>query len=166
MSDSLQHHGLWPARLLCPWDSPGKNTGVGCHFLPQGIFPTQRLNPHLLHWQVDSLPLSHQGSMKIGTIWEQSEGNANPDRAEGPEHKRSFCPERFHQFCRFWERLSCAQGLPELRAHPQAEEPDRPPSPFMKLAPRGQYPRRCWAGGKSTPTNTAPNYHTHFFWHC
>ena len=33
--------------------SPGKNTGVGCHFLLQGIFPT----PHLLHWQVDSLPL-------------------------------------------------------------------------------------------------------------
>jgi len=36
-------------------DSPGKNTGVGCHFLLQGIFPTQELNPHFLHWQVDSL---------------------------------------------------------------------------------------------------------------
>ena len=31
-------------RLLCPWDSPGKNTGVGCNFLLQGIFQTQRLN--------------------------------------------------------------------------------------------------------------------------
>ena len=41
MSDSLQPHGPWPARLLCPWDSPGKNTGVGCHFLLQGIFLTQ-----------------------------------------------------------------------------------------------------------------------------
>ena len=38
-----------PARLLCPWDSPGKNTGVGCHFLLQGIFPTQESNPSLLH---------------------------------------------------------------------------------------------------------------------
>ena len=37
------------ARLLCPWDSPGKNTGVGCHALLQGIFPTQGLNQHLLH---------------------------------------------------------------------------------------------------------------------
>ena len=49
-------------RLLCPWDSPGKNTGVGSHSLLQGIFPTQGSNPsllHLLHWQVDSLPLSH-----------------------------------------------------------------------------------------------------------
>ena len=35
MSDSVQPHGLQPTRLLCPWDSPGKNTGVGCHFLLQ-----------------------------------------------------------------------------------------------------------------------------------
>ena len=32
-SDSVRPHGLQPTRLLCPWDSPGKNTGVGCHFL-------------------------------------------------------------------------------------------------------------------------------------
>ena len=51
-----------PGSLPFPWDFPGKNTGVGCHFLLQGIFPTQRLNPHLLHWQADSLPLSHLGS--------------------------------------------------------------------------------------------------------
>ena len=44
MFDSLQPHGLKPARLLCPWNSPGKNTGVGCHFLFQGIFPTQGLS--------------------------------------------------------------------------------------------------------------------------
>ena len=36
-------------RLLCPWDFPGKNTGVGCHALLQGIFPTQGSNPCLLH---------------------------------------------------------------------------------------------------------------------
>ena len=41
VSNSFQHHGLYPARLLCPWDSPGKNTGVGGHALLQGIFPTQ-----------------------------------------------------------------------------------------------------------------------------
>ena len=35
MSDSVRPHGLHPTRLLHPWDSPGKNTGVGCHFLPQ-----------------------------------------------------------------------------------------------------------------------------------
>ena len=47
-SDSLPPHGLQPARLLCPWDSPGKKTGVGCHFLLQGIIPTQGLNPPAL----------------------------------------------------------------------------------------------------------------------
>ena len=60
VSDSLWRYGLWPARLLCPWGSPGKNTGVGCHALLQGIFPTQGLNLHLLcllHWQVHSLRL-------------------------------------------------------------------------------------------------------------
>ena len=60
VSNSLWLCGLEPARLLCPWDSPGKNTGVGCHFLLQGIFPTQGSNPYLfclLHWQMGSLPL-------------------------------------------------------------------------------------------------------------
>ena len=51
MSDSLQHHGLQPTRLLCPWDSPGKNTGVGSNSLLQKIFPTQGLNPSLLHYR-------------------------------------------------------------------------------------------------------------------
>ena len=51
--------------LLCPWDSPGKNTAVGCHAL-QGIFPTQGSNPYLLclqHWQVGSLPLAPPGNL-------------------------------------------------------------------------------------------------------
>ena len=40
---------LCDPRLLCPWDSPGKNARVGCHALLQGIFPTQRSNPGLAH---------------------------------------------------------------------------------------------------------------------
>ena len=49
-------------------DSPGKNTGVSCYALLQGIFPIQGSNLHLLcllHWQVDSLSLSHLGSPKL-----------------------------------------------------------------------------------------------------
>ena len=45
----LRPHGLQPARLLCPWDFPGKNTGVGCCALLQGIFLAQGSNQHLLH---------------------------------------------------------------------------------------------------------------------
>ena len=47
MSNSLRPHGLRPTRLLHPWDFTGKGTGVGCHFLLQGIFPTQESNPGL-----------------------------------------------------------------------------------------------------------------------
>ena len=57
----LRPHELQPARFLCPWDFPGKNTRVGCHFLLQEI-PSQGSNPGLLHWQADSLSLSHLGS--------------------------------------------------------------------------------------------------------
>ena len=64
VSGSLWSYGLWPTRLLCPWDSPDKNTGVGSHALLQGIFLTQGCNPHflgLLHRQADSLPLEPPG---------------------------------------------------------------------------------------------------------
>ena len=58
----LRPQGLQLTRILCPWDFPGKNTGVCCHLLLQGIFVTQRLNPRLLQRQADFLPLTHQGS--------------------------------------------------------------------------------------------------------
>ena len=58
----LRPSGLQPARYLCPLDSPGKNTGVGCHFLFQGIFPTQELNLGLLHWRQILYSLSYKGS--------------------------------------------------------------------------------------------------------
>ena len=69
MSDSLQPCGLKPASFLLPWDFPGKDTGLGCHFLLQRIFLTwgsleslksrDLLSPH---WQAGSLPLCHLGS--------------------------------------------------------------------------------------------------------
>ena len=53
---------LWTVTLLCPWDSPGKSSGVGCHFLLQGIFSTQGSNPGLLHCRQILYHLSHRGS--------------------------------------------------------------------------------------------------------
>ena len=55
-------HGLWSTGLLCPWDSPGQNTGVDSHFLLQGIYPTQGSNPGLLHYRPIVYHLSHQES--------------------------------------------------------------------------------------------------------
>ena len=52
-------HGLQPARLLCPWDSPGKNTGVGYRAFLQGIFPAQGSNPHLPNCRRVLYLLSH-----------------------------------------------------------------------------------------------------------
>ena len=48
MPDSLRPSGLQPAKLFCPWDFSSKNTGVGCHFLLQGLFLTRGSNLHLL----------------------------------------------------------------------------------------------------------------------
>ena len=62
VSDSLQPHGLQPARLLCPWSSPGKNTGVGSLSLLQWIFPTQESNRGFLHYRRILYQLSYQGS--------------------------------------------------------------------------------------------------------
>ena len=59
MSYSFQPHELWPTRLLCPWGSPGKNTGVGCHVPLQGIFLTQGSNLGLLHCKQMLYQLSH-----------------------------------------------------------------------------------------------------------
>ena len=62
---TLQPQGRQPAGLLYAWDSTGKSTGVGCHFLLQGIFPTQGWNPGLLHCRRILYQLSPQGSPHI-----------------------------------------------------------------------------------------------------
>ena len=87
-----------PSRSICPWDFPGKNTGVGCHFLYQGIFLTQGSNPHLLkllHWQADSLTLHHLGGPQ--TLWNDSvqfSHSVVSDSlwAHGLQHARPPCP--------------------------------------------------------------------------
>ena len=68
MSSSVRPYGLWPSRLLCSWDFPGKNTGVGCHTFLQGVFLTQGSNPRLichLHWGTGSLPLAPVGKPSL-----------------------------------------------------------------------------------------------------
>ena len=60
VSNSLQPHGFQATRLLCPWDSPGQNTGVGCHSLLQGIFLIQSLHPGVLHCSQILYFLSHR----------------------------------------------------------------------------------------------------------
>ena len=68
MSNLVQPHRRQPTRLHGPWDSPGKNTGVGCHFLLQEIFPTQELNQGLLHCRQILYQLSYEGSLYCWAI--------------------------------------------------------------------------------------------------
>ena len=67
-----------PTRLPRPWDSPGKNTGVGCHFLLRGIFPTQGSNSHLLLGRQILYCLSHQGNPKCVVILPSSHRKLMP----------------------------------------------------------------------------------------
>ena len=96
--DSLRPYRLYPARLLCPWDSPGKNTGVGCHALLLGIFPTLGWNLYLLcllHVQVGSLPSttwnSHTSGRDVGSI---SQSGRSPRVGNGNRLQYS-CLENF-----------------------------------------------------------------------
>ena len=87
VSSCLHPRQLEPTRPLCPWDSPGRNTGVGGHFFLQGIFPTQGLNQYLLFhgmWNLTelgiglvspglagrlTLELSQQGSPQVAYLY-------------------------------------------------------------------------------------------------
>ena len=89
---------LWTvARLLCPWDSLGKNTGEGCHSLLQGILPTQGSNPGLLHCRQILYHLSHQGNRRKRGInafpLPNSAGSLRSPGAAvgGPVRQRSMC---------------------------------------------------------------------------
>ena len=67
VSNSLRPHGLYPTRLLRPWDSPGKSTRVGCHSLLQGIFLTQESNLGLLHYRQILYHLSYRETQIVRT---------------------------------------------------------------------------------------------------
>ena len=79
MSDTLRPHGLYSTRLLCPGDSPGKNTGVGCHALLHGISPTLGSNSCIsciagrlfIYWVIWEVPLSFLlfQHLSISQVW-------------------------------------------------------------------------------------------------
>ena len=88
ISDSLPPYGLQPTRLLCLCNSPGKNTGVGCHSLLQGNSPTQGLNPGLLHCRQIVYCLSHQLRETL-TILDSPIFPSNPPAfGDSPRQKR------------------------------------------------------------------------------
>ena len=110
LSDSVI---LWTAaaRLLCPRDSPGKNTGVSCHFPLQGILSIQGSKPcllGLLHWQANSLPLSHPTSPVID-FKEQKVNTHSCDQA-------GVTAVTQQRQCISADSQLCSQGKDELEA--------------------------------------------------
>ena len=99
LSHVLPFATLQPTRFLCPWGFSGKNTGVGCHALLQGIFQTQGLNLqllHLLHCRWILYPLSHVGSPRTSYItvigyhnWKLASVQYSPDYRTFSEHSFS-----------------------------------------------------------------------------
>ena len=115
MANSLRLHGL-----DSPWNSPGQNTEVGNLSLLQGIFPTQRLNPGLLHCRQILYQLSHKGSPHFGKI--------------------SYFSVTFYQKPKwtFWVEFSCSVVPNSLQSH--GLQYTRPPC----LSPTpGVYPNSC-----------------------
>ena len=103
MPDSLRPHGLQPTRLLCPWDFPGKDTGVGFHFLLQGIFPTRGSNPGHLHCRQSLYRVSYKGSPYISLSPFFWRGARLLEWVAIPFSRRSFRP-------RNWTRVSRTVG--------------------------------------------------------
>ena len=115
MSVSVRAHGLQAARLLYPWDSPGKNLGVGCHALLQGIFPTQGSNPcllHLLHWQAGSLPLVPPGKpFLVNEIQESLAQGLQRSTKLIFRPKQKFFPKK--QLLSLYLQLTCLSEIPD-----------------------------------------------------
>ena len=109
MSNSLRPHGLEPTRFLCPWDFPGKSTGVGCHLL-QGIFLTQGSNPGLLHCRQTLYHLSHQGNLYIwaSLVTQMIRESACQCRRPGFNPWFGKIP---------WRRKCCIYVIPNLPVH-------------------------------------------------
>ena len=127
------------ARLPCPWNFPGKKTGVGCRLLLQ-IFSTQGPNPLLLrplHWQTDSLLLSHLGNLYKGSVqfscsvvsdslWPHELQQARPPcPSPTPRLYSNSCPSS--QWCHptisssVVPFSSCPQSLPASRSFPMSQ---------------------------------------------
>ena len=100
--------------LLCPWDSPGKNTRVDCHFLLQGIFPTQGSSPGLLHllhyrqilyrWATEEAPLKRVTDTLLSL--------------QEPSFLREECYPSFRELPMSFTKYTVPLRLPMLASHP------------------------------------------------
>ena len=94
-----------------PWDSPGKNTRVGCHSLVQGIFPTQRLNPGLLHCRRILYHWSHQGSPRTPKEGLKTRSSKCPSLRPGSRSWQSIASATLHFPKEAGASWTCRKGM-------------------------------------------------------
>ena len=131
MSDSLQLHGIQPARLLLSMEFSGKNTGVACHFLLQANFSTQELSPHLLcllHWQVDSLPQCHLGRPNAFLVQFNSVAQSCPTFCDSMNRSTPGLPVH-HQLTEFTQTHVHQVGDVTQPSHPLSSPSPPAPNP-------------------------------------
>ena len=134
----------WTVALqaLCPWDSPGKNTGEGCHSLLQGIFPTQGSNLgllRLLHWQVDSHHLEISSFIRIFQSLHLAGRNSN-HRGNCQRQLKAFLPvlSAYLSGVCFMPGTGAVRGLnvaSHLKASPGEGEERRPQTTTGSVMP-------------------------------
>ena len=121
MSNSLWPQALQTTRLLCPWDFPGKNTGVGCHFLLQGIFQTQGWNSGLLfyrpiiyHWNTSKESNCNVGDLGLipGLGRSPGEGKGYPFLYSGLENSMDRAVHGSQRVGHDWATFSSHLGSP------------------------------------------------------
>ena len=137
MSDSLQAHGHQPTRLLCPWDFPGKTTGVSCHALLQGIFLTQGSNLAplicLLSWQADSFATVPTGSPST-----QGHKRIRYDLVIKQQQIHIYGLQIYFQL----SLCLCSFKCYPQHSGPHSDLPSRPhPLPASRSPPPGELPR-------------------------
>ena len=112
-SSSVVSDSFWPHGLYSPWDSPGQNTGIGSLSLLQGIFPTQRSNPSLLHCRQILYQLSQKGYLKQSrpSFWEKAMATHSSIlawRIPGTEEPGGLTSMRSHKVGQDWSDLAAA----------------------------------------------------------
>ena len=139
MSNSFVTHGLWPTRLLCPWDSPGKNTGVRCHALLQGIFHTQGSNPHLLCPCLGRQILDHCTTWEVHYHWKCRVLTTEPSRKSHVFHFLSS----FQQHTLPTTTTTITHTYTHTAAAAAAFNTSRSPKVVIHV---------CWTNGAKCPT--------------
>ena len=163
MSDSVRPHGLQPTRLLCPWGSPGKDTGVGCHALLQGVFPTQGLILGPPHCGQILYFLSHPGSHSLKNLPTPDLGDTSMSEAADypPIAALPYSPEAAHLLYSWadgdmkWR--PCFSGRPFSCLYPGHLQASQTAGQRKTEVRRAVLPSTCslpWQGGSKLGTDT------------